>query len=131
MGEFAIPEITDEVANNIYNYRNDKSIKGPFIQAESTTVGTTNVGGGAKDLVMENRKRLVEYGFQIIAKDNDELYIVAPNGKHEYFEYNFWQALNDQKARRKMNTFIKKHLGEKIADIEGDGYTPENPGLVD
>lgn len=127
----ALPEITDEVANNIYNYRNDKGITGPFIKPESTTWGSTNVGGGAKDLAEENRKRLVEYGFQVIAKDNDELYIIAPNGEYKYFEYNFWQATNDSKARAEMNRFIKKHLGQKIANIQGDTYTPENPGLVD
>ena len=126
----AIPEITDEVANNIYNYRNDKNIEPPEVVGESTR-SYANWGGGAKDFAKENREALNAYGFQIVAKDNDELYIVAPNGEHEYFEYNFYMESSDGTARSRMNKFIKKHLGQKIADIEGDGYTPENPGLVD
>ena len=122
----ALPEINDEVAKNIYDYRNNKEeIIKPWIYKESTTWGTTNMGGGIKDLAKENRERLNKYGFQLIAKDNDEMYIIAPNGEYKWFEYNFYQASNDQKARREMNAFIKKHLGEKIADIKGDTYNPK------
>lgn len=75
---------------------------------------------GAKTLVETYGEKLKDFGFELKNDGQKFLTIVAPDLTEKTFEYDFFSAQSEVKAREAMNAFIKQKFPGKKVELKSD-----------